>query len=72
MAGGAGKLGCLPRQGSGARKCSGPGDELDPDQQRSIGLNARIFQKTLIGKAQSKGPDATSPGGVRFPKATSH
>jgi hypothetical protein len=51
-----GKFGCFPRQGSGARKCFRPGGELDPDQKRSICLNARVLQKTLIGKAQSKGP----------------
>jgi hypothetical protein len=47
----AGKLGCFPRQRSGARQCFRPGDKLHPDQQRSICLNARVFQKTLIGEA---------------------
>jgi hypothetical protein len=51
MACGAAKPGCFPRQGSGARQCFRPGGELHPDQQRTICLNARVFQKTLIGEA---------------------
>jgi hypothetical protein len=66
----AGKLGCLPRKRSRARQCLRPGDELDPDEERSIRLNARTFQKILIRGALTKAqPRATERGGTRFPKA---
>ena len=64
---GAGSLGCFPSQGCRARQCLRPGGKLNPDEERSIRLNARAFQKTLIREAQSKDPiRAKTQDGTRF------
>ena len=55
-----------------ARKCSGtgqrlrPGDELHPDKERSIRLNARGFQETLTSAGLTSLPPRRSRDALRL------